>query len=59
MKCKDTDIPDDPETSFRRWKKKEETDVHREKTKDTPESVPIRHRDQVLGLLEQVIPYSR
>ena len=29
--------------------------VSREKTKDTPESVPIRHRDQVLVLLEQVI----
>ncbi len=56
MKCKNADIPDAPESSFRRWKKKEEADFDREKTKkDTPESVPIRHRDQVLGLLEQVI----
>ena len=52
VKCKNVDIPDAPETRFRRWKKKEEADFDREKTKDTPESAPIRHRDQVLGLFE-------
>ncbi len=51
---KDTDIPDASETRFRRWKKKEELVFDREKTKDTPESGPIRHRDQVLDLLEQI-----
>jgi hypothetical protein len=40
-KCKNVDIPD---TAF-----------DCEPTKDTTESAPIRHRDQVLGLLEQVI----
>jgi hypothetical protein len=54
-KCKNTDIPDDPETRFRRWQKKEMTDFDCEPTQDTSEFVPIRHRDQVLGLLEQVI----
>ncbi len=53
--AKSADIPDDPETSFRRWKNKEIAAFDCEPTKDTPESAPIRHRDQVLGLLEQVI----
>jgi hypothetical protein len=54
-KCKNTDIPDAPETSFRRRKKEEMTAFDCEPTKDTAESDPIRHRDQVLGLLEQMI----
>jgi hypothetical protein len=41
--------------SFRRWKNKEISAFDCEPTKDTPESAPIRHPDQVLGLLEQVI----
>ncbi len=55
VKCKSADIPDAPETSFRRWKNKEIAAFDCEPTKDTPESAPIRHRDQVLGLLDQVI----
>ncbi len=54
-KCKDAEIPDAPEARFRRWKKKEMSAFDCEPTKDTVESAPIRHRDQVLGLLEQVI----
>ena len=54
-KCKDAEIPDAPEASFRRWKKKEMAAFDCEPTKDTAESAPIRHRDQVLRLLEQVI----
>jgi hypothetical protein len=54
-KCKNADIPDAPEASFRRWKKKEMAVFDCEPTKDTAESAPIRHPDQVLGLLEQVI----
>ncbi len=57
-KCKKTDSPDAPETRFRRWEKKEMTVFDCEPTQDTSESAPIRHRDQVLGLLEQVI-YER
>ncbi len=53
--CKNADIPDAPETSFRRWQKKQQAAFDCEPTKDTPESPPIRHRDQVLGLLEQVV----
>jgi hypothetical protein len=37
------------------WQKQEESAFDREKTNDTPESAPIRNRDQVLSLLEQVI----
>ncbi len=55
VKCKSADIPDAPETSFRRWKNKEIAAFDCEPTKDTPESAPIRHRDQVLGLLDQMI----
>ena len=53
--CKNADIPDAPETSFRRWQKKDQAAFDCEPTKDTAESHPIRHRDQVLGLLEQVV----
>jgi hypothetical protein len=45
-KCKNADIPDAPETIFRRWKKKEMASFDCEPTKDTTESAPIRHRDQ-------------
>jgi hypothetical protein len=45
VKCKSADIPDAPETSFRRWKNKEIAAFDCEPTKDTPESAPIRHRD--------------
>jgi hypothetical protein len=43
-KCKNVDIPDTPETRFRRWQKKEMTAFDCEPTKDTSESSPIRHR---------------
>ncbi len=42
MKCKNVDIPDAPESSFRRWKKKEMVTFDCEPTKDTSESSPIR-----------------
>ena len=55
VKCKSADIHDAPDSTFRRWQKKEKADFDREEIKDTPESAPIRQRDQVLDLLEQVI----
>jgi hypothetical protein len=41
-KCKNADIPDAPEASFRRWKKKEMAAFDCEPTKDTAESAPIQ-----------------
>jgi hypothetical protein len=48
-KCKSADIPDAPETSFRRWKNKEISAFDCEPTKDTPESAPIRVKYTISG----------
>ncbi len=41
VKCKSADIHYAPESTFRRWQKKEKADFDREQIKDTPESAPF------------------